>query len=74
MVIKLSQIPLVLGGLAFACWLGAAPAAGAEDVLRWRMNSLLYPKLFGEAGERFAETVRRLTDGDQATGFEPNVP
>jgi hypothetical protein len=27
------------------------------------MNSLLYPKLFGEAGERFAETVRRLSGG-----------
>jgi TRAP-type mannitol/chloroaromatic compound transport system substrate-binding protein len=40
-----------------------SPAAGQEEVLRWRMNSLLYPKLFGEAGERFAETVRRLSEG-----------
>jgi TRAP-type mannitol/chloroaromatic compound transport system substrate-binding protein len=27
------------------------------------MNSLLYPKLFGEAGERFADMVRRLSGG-----------
>jgi TRAP-type mannitol/chloroaromatic compound transport system substrate-binding protein len=27
------------------------------------MNSLLYPKLFGEAGERFAEMVRRQSGG-----------
>ncbi len=37
--------------------------AADEDVLHWRMNSLLYPKLFGEAGEHFAEDVRRRTNG-----------
>jgi TRAP-type mannitol/chloroaromatic compound transport system substrate-binding protein len=46
--------------VALALCLAAGPAA-AEEVLRWRMNSLLHPKLFGEAGERFAETVRRLS-------------
>lgn len=60
---KGSHIPPVLGGLAVAFWLGAGSAVGQEEVLRWRMNSLLYPRLFGEAGERFAETVRRLSDG-----------
>ncbi len=55
-----------LGGLALAACFATGPAAGQEDVLRWRMNSLLYPKLFGEAGERFAETVRRLSDGSFA--------
>lgn len=63
MLIRVLHIPLVLVGLGFAFWLGAPPATGQDDVLRWRMNSLLYPKLFGEAGERFAETVRRLSDG-----------
>ena len=58
-----SRIFRALGGLAFAGWLATGPAAGQEDVVHWRMNSLLYPKLFGEAGERFAETVRRLSDG-----------
>ncbi|MFC6489340.1 TRAP transporter substrate-binding protein [Nitratireductor sp. GCM10026969] len=60
---KFSNIIRALGGLALALWLAAGSAAGQEDVLRWRMNSLLYPKLFGEAGERFAETVRRLSGG-----------
>ncbi|TYB83697.1 TRAP transporter substrate-binding protein [Oceaniovalibus sp. ACAM 378] len=49
--------------IAFITCLFAAPVAGQQDILRWRMNSLLYPKLFGEAGERFAETVRRLSRG-----------
>ncbi|MGM0561762.1 MAG: TRAP transporter substrate-binding protein [Pseudomonadota bacterium] len=57
------QVFGVLGGLAFAIFFATAPAAGQEEVLRWRMNSLLYPKLFGEAGERFADTVRRLSGG-----------
>lgn len=58
-----SQMFGALGGLAVAICIATGPAAGQEDVLRWRMNSLLYPKLFGEAGERFAETVRRLSGG-----------
>lgn len=36
-------------------------SAVAEEVLHWRMNSLLHPKL-GEAGERLAETEQRLSD------------
>lgn len=56
-----SCIPRVLGGIALVFCLVASSAAGQEETLRWRMNSLLYPKLFGEAGERFAETVRRLS-------------
>jgi TRAP-type mannitol/chloroaromatic compound transport system substrate-binding protein len=58
-----SCIPRALGGIVLAFCLTARPAAGQEEVLRWRMNSLLYPKHFGEAGERFAETVRRLSGG-----------
>lgn len=57
------HIPRALGGIALASWLATGLAAGEEQVLHWRMNSLLYPKLFGEAGERFAETVRRLSGG-----------
>ena len=49
--------------LALAMGLRADLAAADEEVLRWRMNSLLYPKLFGEAGEHFAENVLRLSDG-----------
>ena len=51
------------GGLALVIWLATGPVASQEDVLHWRMNSLLYPKLFGEAGERFAETVRQTSGG-----------
>ena len=53
-----------LGGLALTLCLAAGPVGAQENVLHWRMNSLLYPKLFGEAGERFAETVRRLSGGN----------
>jgi TRAP-type mannitol/chloroaromatic compound transport system substrate-binding protein len=53
----------VLGFLALAMGLKANFADADESVLRWRMNSLLYPKLFGEAGEHFAEEVRRFSDG-----------
>jgi TRAP-type mannitol/chloroaromatic compound transport system substrate-binding protein len=35
----------------------------AEEAVTWRMNSLLFPKVFGEAGMRFADTVRILSDG-----------
>lgn len=54
--------PSTLFTAVLAMSLAAGPVAGEEDVLRWRMNSLLYPKLFGEAGERFAGTVRRMSD------------
>ena len=60
---KPSGLPHALCGCLLAFWAAAGPAAGQEETLRWRMNSLLYPKLFGEAGERFAETVRRLSGG-----------
>ncbi len=53
----------VLCGMALSASLAASPVAAEEDVLRWRMNSLLHPKLFGEAGERFAETVEQLSGG-----------
>ena len=49
--------------LSLAMVLNPDVAASDENVLRWRMNSLLYPKLFGEAGEHFAEEVRRRSDG-----------
>jgi TRAP-type mannitol/chloroaromatic compound transport system substrate-binding protein len=39
------------------------PAASDEQPLVWRMNSLLHPRLFGEAGEHFARSVQRLSDG-----------
>jgi TRAP-type mannitol/chloroaromatic compound transport system substrate-binding protein len=58
-----SCIPRAVSGIALAFCLAAGPAAAEDENLRWRMNSLLYPKLFGEAGERFAETVRRLSNG-----------
>lgn len=56
-------IPRILGMTALALCIAASPAAGEEEALRWRMNSLLYPKLFGEAGEMFADLVGRLSDG-----------
>jgi TRAP-type mannitol/chloroaromatic compound transport system substrate-binding protein len=37
--------------------------AAAEEQVRWQMNSLLHPMHFGAAGQRFAETVRILSDG-----------
>lgn len=52
-----------VASLFLAMLLYAEIAAADEGVLRWRMNSLLYPKLFGEAGEHFAEEVRRRSDG-----------
>lgn len=53
----------LVASLSLAMVLHADIAAADEDVLRWRMNSLLYPKLFGETGEHFAEEVRRRSDG-----------
>ena len=47
----------------------ATSVSAQKDILHWRMNSLLYPKLFGEAGVQFAEAVRTMTDG----GFVINV-
>lgn len=43
--------------------LAANPAASQGETLSWRMNSLLHPKLFGEAGEHFARTVEQLSGG-----------
>lgn len=54
---------MIACGIALSACLAAGSADAGDDVLHWRVNSLLYPKLFGEAGERFAETVRRLSDG-----------
>jgi TRAP-type mannitol/chloroaromatic compound transport system substrate-binding protein len=54
---------------AIAALLSVAPGLKADTgtadrgVLRWSMNSLLYPKLFGEAGEYFAAEVRRKSEG-----------
>lgn len=52
-----------LGPVVIALGLTTDPASAGEDVLRWRMNSLLYPKLFGEAGSHFAAEVERRTAG-----------
>ncbi len=52
-----------LGPVVIALSLASSPASVEADVLRWRMNSLLYPKLFGEAGSYFAAQVERLTVG-----------
>ncbi len=49
--------------LIVALGLASAPDPAVSDVLHWRMNSLLYPKLFGEAGSYFAAEVERLTAG-----------
>jgi TRAP-type mannitol/chloroaromatic compound transport system substrate-binding protein len=48
----LVALALILGG-----------TAAAEEQVRWQMNSLLHPTHFGEAGQRFADTVRTLSDG-----------
>lgn len=63
------RLPAGLAGTSLAMLMVTAPCAGAEDALHWRMNSLLYPKLFGEAGEHFAGTVRRMSGG----GFDIEV-
>jgi TRAP-type mannitol/chloroaromatic compound transport system substrate-binding protein len=39
------------------------PAVAEEQPVVWRMNSLLHPKLFGEAGEHFARSVERVSGG-----------
>ena len=54
---------LFAASLFLAMFVHADIAAADEDALRWRMNSLLYPKLFGEAGAHFAEEVRRRSEG-----------
>jgi len=59
------QLPAsCLSGLAaFGLCAFPFPASADADALRWRMNSLLYPKLFGEAGSYFAAEVKHLTAG-----------
>lgn len=59
------QLPAsCLSGLAaFGLCAFPLPASADADALRWRMNSLLYPKLFGEAGSHFAAEVERRTGG-----------
>lgn len=47
--------------LVFAAALGSV--AAAEEPVTWRMNSLLFLKVFGEAGMRFADTVRVISGG-----------
>lgn len=59
-------IRLALAGVVVLFGPTLSPAASEEQPLRWRMTSLLHPRLFGEAGEMFAATVRRLSRG----GFE----
>ncbi|MFX0547451.1 TRAP transporter substrate-binding protein [Roseovarius sp. S1116L3] len=41
----------------------AGPVSSQEDVLNWRMNSLLHPKLFGESADYFARRVEQLSGG-----------
>lgn len=41
----------------------SGPAASEEPPVLWRMNSLLHPRLFGEAGEHFARSVEQLSGG-----------
>lgn len=52
-----------LAALALASSLVAGPVRSQEDVLNWRMNSLLHPKLFGESAMHFAKKVERLSGG-----------
>jgi TRAP-type mannitol/chloroaromatic compound transport system substrate-binding protein len=52
-----------LCSIALAMSLATSTAAAQDDPVRWRMNSVLHPKLFGEAGVRFAQTVERLSGG-----------
>lgn len=59
----MARVPSTLAAtVGLAAALGGA-AAAQGDALHWQMNSLLHPKLFGEAGERFAGTVGRLSGG-----------
>ena len=53
----------LVASLCLAMVVNSDIAVADEGVLRWRMNSLLYPKLFGEAGAHFADEVRRRSDG-----------
>ncbi len=41
----------------------ASPTAAFPDDVRWRMNSLLHPHLFGESARVFAEELNRVSDG-----------
>ncbi len=59
---RIASRVIAFGG-ALAIGLLAGTAVAEDDILRWRVNSLLHPTLFGEAGLRFAETVGRLSDG-----------
>lgn len=63
MTVFAGSLTALPGALTALLCLMASPTAAADDILRWRMNSLLYPKLFGEAGEQFADTVKRLSGG-----------
>jgi len=59
-----SPASFMLGLAALAICTSLSPASADADALRWRMNSLLYPKLFGEAGSHFAAEVERRARGD----------
>ena len=56
-----SPASFILGLAALAICTSLSPASANADALRWRMNSLLYPELFGEAGSYFAAEVERRT-------------
>lgn len=58
-----SPASFILGLAALAICTSLSPASANADALRWRMNSLLYPELFGEAGSYFAAEVERRTGG-----------
>lgn len=52
---------------------GSGSVAAAEETVRWRMNSLLFPKVFGEAGARFADNVRVLSGGTLDIEFQDRL-
>lgn len=53
----------VIALLALVHGLAAGPAASQQEVVTWRMNSLLHPELFGESGAHFASRVAQLSGG-----------
>jgi TRAP-type mannitol/chloroaromatic compound transport system substrate-binding protein len=68
-----SSSRVIACGIALSACLAAGPADARDDVLHWRVNSLLYPKIFGEAGTHFSETVYRLSEGSFVIEFHDRL-
>ena len=68
-----SSSRVIACGIALSACLAAGPADARDDVLHWRVNSLLYPKIFGEAGTHFSETVYRCAFRDHPITGSDNI-